>query len=370
MISWGVLKGFLRKEFKQTLRDPRMRILLFVAPIIQLVLFGVAISTDVRNIRLWSSFGPNDTVLQHIYEHCLASGWFLPSKINTNADPYELLRAGQIDAALIPPPGGLTKALGRENAKLQVLLDATNVIQAQSVESYVKTIGNKVVQQDFKIKPQTIPVQFVTRVLFNPNLETAYFMVPGVMCILITLATVILTSMSITREKEMGTFEMLISAPISPLEVILGKTIPYVIIGMCDVPLILAVAVFVFDVPMLGSLLVLFLAAFVYICSTVSIGILISTFAKTQQQATIGGFLFLFPAILLSGLMFPLENMPEPMKWVSYLDPIAHFLYLLRNIMLKGGDTQFILFHIGILILLALVFIYISFKRFHTTLEG
>lgn len=368
MISWNVIKGFLRKEFKQTLRDPRMRILLFVAPLIQLIVFGVAISTDVRNIRIWSPFQPNDTVLQHIYEHCLASEWFLPSKINTNEDAFDLLRAGKIDVALIPPPGGLTKALGRGNAQLQVLLDATNVIQAQSVEAYIKTIGNKVVQDDFKIIPQNMPVDFVTRVLFNPNLETAYFMVPGVMCILITLATVILTSMSITREKEMGTFEMLISAPISPLEVILGKTIPYIIIGLCDVPLILAVAVFVFHVPMLGSLWVLLLAAFVYICSTVAIGILISTFAKTQQQATIGGFLFLFPAILLSGLMFPLENMPTLMKWISYLDPIAHFLYLVRNIMLKGGDLYFILTHVGILIGLASIFIYISYKRFHTTL--
>lgn len=369
MISLSLLKGFIQKEFKQTLRDPKMRILLFLAPVVQLTLFGVALSTDVKNIRLWAPIDTKDYVLQHVYDHAIESRWFLPKAEKVRQDPFLLLEAGKIDAALIPPHSGFTRALGRGTADLQVLIDASNVIQAQAVESYIKTITNQVVQDDLKLSPTILPIQFSVRVLFNPTLETSYFMVPGVMCILMCIITVILTSMSISREKEMGTFEMLISAPISASDVIFGKTVPYVILGMTNAPLILGVAVILFGVPMRGSLWVLLAAAFVFVCSTVAIGTLISTFAKNQQQSILGGFLFLFPAILLSGLLFPLENMPEVMKWVAYLDPLSHFLALLRNIMLKGGETSFILQKIGILGLMALVFGFISFKRFHTTLQ-
>ncbi len=363
------LGGFLRKEFKQALRDPRMRILLFLAPIIQLTLFGIALSNDVKNIRLWAQPDSRDTVLQHVYERAVASQWFLPGAGDRNADPFELLRAGKIDAALIPPPGGLTRALGRGDADLQLLVNATNVIQAQSVEGYVKNIVNRVVEDDLKVEPPEPPVRFDVRVLYNPTLETSYFMVPGVMTILLCMTTLVLTSMSITREKELGTFEMLISAPVTASEVVYGKTLPYVALGMATVPLILAVAMFGFGVPMRGSLLVLLLASFAFICTAVAIGTLIATFARNQQQSMLGGFLFLFPAILLSGLMFPLENMPTIMKWFSYVDPLAHFLSLLRNIMLKGGEPGFIALHVAVLVVMAVVSVYVSFKRFRTTLQ-
>ena len=363
------LGGFLRKEFKQALRDPRMRLLLFVAPIIQLTLFGIALSNDVKNIRLWAQPDSRDTVLQHVYERAVESKWFLPGAGDRHADPFELLRAGKIDAALIPPPGGLTRALGHGDTDLQLLVNATNVIQAQSVEGYLKNIVNRVIQDDLKIEPPELPVQFDVRVLYNPTLETSYFMVPGVMCILLCMTSLILTSMSITREKELGTFEMLISAPVSASEVVYGKTIPYVVLGMATVPLILAVAVFGFGVPMRGSLLVLLIASFAFVCTAVAIGTLISTFARNQQQSMLGGFLFLFPAILLSGLMFPLENMPLIMKWVSYVDPLSHFLALLRNILLKGGEPGFVTRHVAVLVVMAVVSVLVSFKRFHTTLQ-
>jgi ABC-2 type transport system permease protein len=365
------LLGFLRKEFRQALRDPRMRVLLFVAPLIQLTLFGVALSNDVKNIRLWAQPDSRDTVLQHVYERAVVNDWFLPAQNagDRNADPFELLRAGKIDAALIAPPGGLTRALGRGQADLQLLVNATNVIQAQTVEGYLKSIAATVIREDLKRAVPASPVQFDVRVLYNPTLITSHFMVPGVMCIFLCMTTLILTSMSITREKELGTFEMLISAPVSRSEVIYGKTIPYVVLGMAMVPLVLAVAVFGFDVPMRGSLVALFVAAFAFVCTTVAIGTLISTFADNQQQSMLGGFLFLFPGILLSGLMFPLENMPLVMKWVSYFDPLSHFLALLRNIMLKGGEPRFIAFHVAVLAVMAVVSVYVSFKRFHTTLQ-
>lgn len=363
------LRAFLRKEFRQALRDTRMRLLLFVAPMIQLTLFGLAISTDVKNVDLWAQPDANDWVLAHIYERSVQGEWFRPAPGDHATNPFERLRAGEADAALVAPPGGVTRALQRGTADLQLLVDATNVLEAQAVEYYVRSIATRVVEDDLHAQRPESPIRFDVRVLFNPTLETAYFMVPGVMVMLLSITTIILTSMSLTREKEAGTFEMLIAAPVRPVEVILGKTIPYLALGLAQVPLILGVAVLGFGVPMRGSLTVVLLASLAFVCSTVAIGTLISTLASNQQQSTMAGFMFLFPAVLLSGLMFPIENMPEVMKWVAYLDPLMYFLALLRNIMLKGGDPGLVTGHALILVAMAAVLIVVSFRRFRTTLQ-
>lgn len=363
------LIGFVRKELIQALRDPRMKFILFVTPIVQMTLFGVAISTEVKNIRLAAFFEPNDYVTRDIYERAIAGKWFIPAKSGGQEGPFKLIQGENADAVLVAPPGGLTQALGRRDAQVQLLINAVNVIQAQSVESYMKSIIDETLRDDLHLTAPTPPIQFDVRILFNPSLETSVFMVPGVMCMLMVMTTLILTNIAIVREKEMGTFEMLISAPVSPSEVIFGKTIPYVILGMANLPLILSVAVLVFQVPMRGSFLVLVIATFAFVCTSVAMGTLISTFCKNQQQASLGGFLFLFPAIMFSGLMFPLENMPPSVRWLAFLDPLSHYLGLLRNIMLKGGDTRYILTRVIILGVMAVISVVASFRRFHTTLQ-
>jgi ABC-2 type transport system permease protein len=362
------LKGFIRKELIQTLRDPRMRVLLFIVPIVQLTLFGVAISTEVKNVRLAAVFDSRDTVLRDVYERSIASGWFVPAQ-GGEQDPFKLIESDTADAVLVPQPGGFTRALGRGDAQLQLLVNATNVLQAQSIEAYLQNIIQQTLKDDLKISPPTFPIQLTTRVLFNPDLDTAVFMVPGTLCMLMIITTMVMSNIAIVREKEMGTFEMLISAPVSRSEVIYGKTVPYVILGMSNFPLILAVAVFVFRVPMRGSLAVLFLAAFAFVCTAVALGTLISTYCKNQQQASLAGFLFIFPMIMFSGLMFPIENMPAAIQWIAYFDPLAHYMGLLRNIMLKGGGASYVATHIAILFLMAVITVIASFRRFHTTLE-
>jgi len=362
------LLGFIKKELTQALRDPRMKFILFVVPMVQMTLFGVAISNEVKNIRLAACFDAKDYVLRDVYERAIAGGWFVPAK-SAGEDPYALIRSGQADAVLIPPPGGFTRALGRGGTRLQLLTDATNVLQAQSVESYLRSIISNTLRDDMKIPPPQPPVAFDVRVLFNPSLETAIFMVPGVMCMIMVLTTLILTNIAITREKEMGTFEMLISAPVSRAEVIYGKTVPYVVLGMANMPLVLGVAMLVFRVPCRGYFLVLAGATFVFVCTTVAIGTLISTYCRNQQQAMLGGFLFIFPAVMFSGLIFPIENIPAALKWLAYIDPMAHYLGLLRNIMLKGGDARYVATHIALLGVFAVVIVSASFRRFHTTLQ-
>ena len=362
------LIGFIKKELVQTLRDPRMRVMLFVMPVIQLTLFGVALSNEVKNIRLAAVFDSKDTVMRDIYERSIAGKWFIPAK-SKEKDPYTLIEAGDADAVLVPPPGGFTRALGRGDAKLQLLVNATNVIQAQSIEAYLQNIVQQTVKDDLGLTPPALPIQVSTRVLFNPALETSVFLVPGVMCMIMIISTMVLSNVAIVREKEMGTFEMLISAPVSRSEVIYGKTIPYVLLGMTNLPLILGVAVFALHVPMRGSLLALLIAAFAFVCTAVALGTLISTYCKNQQQATLAGFLFIFPMIMFSGMMFPLENMPAVLRWLAFFDPLAHFMGLLRNIMLKGGETDYVVTHIAYLAVIAVVSVVASFRRFHTTLE-
>jgi ABC-2 type transport system permease protein len=358
------LRGFLKKEFTQALRDPKMRAILFLAPMVQLTLFGIALSNEVKNIRLAAAYAPSDTLTRQIQDHAIASGWFVAPRKLTGVDPFEWLRSGETDAVIVAPPQGLQRQIAIGKGQLQLLINSTNVLRAQAVENYLKALTLEVLP-----KAPKGPIDFDERILYNPMLTTSYFMVPGVMGLLLAVVTIIMTSMSIAKEREEGTLETLISAPVETWEVILGKSIPYVVLGLVQLLLILVVAIAVFGVPFRGPLILVLLSGFFYICTTVSIGVLISTISKSQQQAMLGGFLFLFPAILFSGLMFPLENMPMSLSWIAFVNPVAHFTYLMRNILLKGGDFEFVLYHLSALAVIAVGLVTVSFRRFRTSLQ-
>jgi ABC-2 type transport system permease protein len=277
--TFSTVFGFLKKEFAQVLRDPRMRIILLVIPIMQMIVFGFAITTEVKNIKLGTIYNPNDTIFRRIEDRSFSSKWFVPAigrgTLNEkNRDPLEEIRSGRADAVLISPPGGVTKAMVRGEANLQLLIDASNVIRAQSIERYMQSIINEVLRDEFHLKTTT-PITFDVRILYNPALESATFMT---MAMILCIVTILLTSMSIAKEKEMGTFEMIISAPVKTWEVLLGKTIPFIIIGLINAASIFMLAILVFKVPMKGHFWQLGIATFSFIVTTVSIGTLISTF--------------------------------------------------------------------------------------------
>ncbi len=358
---WMTLIGFIQKEIKQTLRDPRMKIFLFVAPVIQLTIFGLALSNETRNVRLAAQYRPTDIVMHDIMTRALASKWFIPAE-TTGSDPFEWVQSNEADAVLVAPPNELSAEMERGRDPLQLLVNSKNSLRGRAIEMYMKAI-----LQEVTANPQgnnLIPLQFDVRALYNPTFETSIYMVPGVMSMLVCLVTIILTSMSVARERETGTFETLIASPVRSSELLLGKTVPFVILGMIQVPLILAVGVLLFGLPVRGSVFLLMVASFFFVLTTVAIGLLISTIARTQQQAMLGGFLFLFPAILLSGLMFPIENMPFYMRALAQLNPLSHFIYLLRNILLKGGGGTFFLIHVGALAVLAAVCMLYATYRF------
>jgi drug efflux transport system permease protein len=361
--------AFIKKELSQILRDPRMKMLLFVMPIIQMTIFGLALSMEIRNIKLASIFTPSDILAEKITESFFASGWFLKAENKDFTDPIKLIESGTADAVMIMPAGGLTKAVERGDGKIQLLINSLNTIKARSIELYAKKIISKMVAKEYPKLVRVSPLVFDIRVLYNPSMESSLFLVPGVMSMIVCIVTIILTAMSFTREKEMGTIETIISAPLNNFEIIWGKALGYIFLGFVDVILVILVGYLVFNVPIRGPLWQLGLASLVFVLTTVAVGMLISTIAETQQQAMLGGFIFLFPAILMSGIMFPVENMPKAIIFLAYLNPIYYFLTLLRNIMLKGGNLHIFWVNIGVLLLMWSSISVVSFKRFRQTLN-
>ncbi|MFA6435114.1 MAG: ABC transporter permease [Elusimicrobiales bacterium] len=362
------LKAFIRKELTQTLRDVRMRALLFGAPVIQMTVFGLALSTEIKNIKLAVFSRPGDAMFGRVTEGFYASGWFTRAAHAPGEDPFELIASGRADAALISPAEGLVRSAERGNGKMQLLVDASNATKARAVEAYAKSIVADASEREYGAR--VLPaLKFDVRVLYNPAMESSVFLVPGVMGMLVCLITIILTAMSLTREREMGTFETIVSAPLSNTEVLLGKTIPYLILGLADAALVVLAGYLIFGVPVRGPLWQLALASLAFVVNTVSIGTFISTVSKNQQQAMLGGFMFLFPAILMSGVMYPVENMPKAVIAAAYMDPLMYFVRLLRNIMLKGGDVHVFWTNLGALVLMAFFAAGLAYNRFRQTLN-
>ncbi len=411
------LLAFIKKEFIQALRDKRMRMIIFVIPVVQMTLFGLALSNEIKNIRLAVYADPADRLARQVGERAAASGWFrlVPA---ADPDPFRLVRSGHADAALVAPPGGLDRALARQQGRAQLLIDATNAIKGRVIESYLGAVLRRTLEDENRMPnfspsgfnfsaPPTddgsrartgaVPspasmageggpkdwererasgsamqavgsISFETRVLYNPTLETSAYLVPGVMGLILCLITILLASMSMARERELGTFETLIAAPVERWEIFVGKTLPYMILGLADVPLLIALGVWGFQVPLRGPLWALFLAAGVFVGTTVCVGTLISTFAKNQQQAMMGGFLFLFPAIQLSGVMAPIENIPAFFAPISWLNPLRFFVSLNRQVMLKGTIGPFYWTNLGALAVLGAVAAAASVQRFRRTL--
>ena len=363
----STLIAFIRKELVQTLRDKKMRALVFVVPVVQMAVFGLALSTEIRNIKLASFVPPGDYAASRLSEKFMASGWFNPVSFARGEDPYELIASGRADAVLIPPPEGLERAGERGRGGIQLLVDASNATKARAVENYAKIITAAAYSE--KGGAAAPPLKISVRVLYNPAMESAMFLVPGVMSMIVCLITIILTAMSLTREREMGTFETIISAPLEDGEILLGKTIPYIILGLVETGLVITAGFLLFGVPVRGPLWQLALSSLIFVITTVSVGTLISTISRNQQQAMLGGFLFLFPSVLMSGIMFPVENMPGVFIAAAYLDPLMYFVRLLRNIMLKGGNTAVFWQNTGVMALMAAAAGGLAFKRFRQTLN-
>jgi len=335
----------LIKEFIQVFRDPRMRIVLFVLPALQTVIFGYAVNMDVRNIPTAVMDRDNSSASRELTEILTSSGHFrLTQRIDNDTEATALLDYGKV-RVVIKIEHGFSQQLARgENTSVQALLDGSDSNTAGVVMGYLGRLSNEYntrLQADFIKKhsgnaPRIGQVQLASRAWFNENLESPPFYVPAVITNILFVITMLLSSMAIVREKEIGSIEQVIVPPIRKSECILGKTLPFVLIGYIDVALISLVSALVFDVPIRGSLLLLFLATTLFLMSSLGIGLLISSISQTQQQAMMTAFFVIFPAMLLSGFAFPIENMPEPVQWLTMLNPLRFYMVIIRGIFLKG----------------------------------
>ncbi len=337
------VRHIIRKEFIQTFRDRRMLFPIFVAPVVQLILFGYAVTTDIKHISL----AVIDYDRTHESRHLISSfsqseSFNLDFYLKSSQEIDRLLEKEKIKASVVIPRN-FERNLKKGDTSLQVILDGTDANSATIIMSYISQLIAKHSENILTEIGDRGGVGIVVsqpRIWYNPNLKSSVYMVPGVICLILLITTLLLTSMSITKEREMGTLEQLIVSPIKPWELIIGKTMPFVLIGLCDVVLIISAGKLIFDVPIRGSLLFLFGVALVFVLTTLSLGLFISTISRTQQQAMMTAFFFIMPAMLLSGIFSPIENMPKIIQYITLLNPLRYFSTAVRGILLKGNDIS------------------------------
>ncbi|MFH1139897.1 MAG: ABC transporter permease [Pseudomonadota bacterium] len=377
------VKVMLAKELLQAVRDPRLRVLIILPPLLQLVAFGYAANLDLKNIPMALYDEDNTPVSRDLAFAFSASGYFkFVAAVGNEEEMTDIIDRDVAKAALRLPRGLAERVGSNRTALVQVIVAGTNSNTAALVQSYSQQIAEKfnrgrlaaTLDKNPSLK-SVIPagsggmVQAETRVWYNSTLISRNYYVPGIIALVILVGVLNLTAMAVVREKEVGTMEQIMVTPIRPIEFILGKTIPFALIGIFQVALVTGVGVFWFKVPMRGSLVLLFAGLLVYLLSCLALGLLISTVSRTQQQALITTFFFLFPAILLSGFIFPIANMPPAVQLITYFNPLRYFLVIIRSIFLKGAGLDVLWPQMAALLVLGAAIMTLAVKRVGKTLD-
>jgi ABC-2 type transport system permease protein len=377
------IRTIIRKEFRQVFRDPRMRGLLLFPPLLQLLIFGYAANLDVNSARIaWmdEDRSPNS---RELLSQFLGSGRFIIAATPASeAEMQDVMDRGRVDGVVRVLPGFARDIERGRPTGVQVLLDGSNSNSASIVSAYAgQTIARyaaevmedrqrqKLVAAGVPMNPAIPQVVTETRVWFNPELKSRNYFIPGVIVNIIMLTTLSLTTMAIVREKELGTMEQLMVTPIRPAELILGKTLPFVLIGLWDMLLVLAASLVIFHVPFAGSFWLLTLASLLFILTTLGAGLFISTISRTQQQANMATFLLFQPFMMLSGFTFPIRSMPAAVQWFTYFNPMRYFLEIVRGIFLKGSGFDTLWPNLAALAVFGVAILWLSVQRFHKTLE-
>jgi len=353
---WERILEIMRKEFRQTLREPRMRTMLFIPPLVQLLVFGFAVNLDVENARMaWMDQDrtPESRDLLARFEG--SHRFTVEATPGNEEEVHKLLDGGDVDCVVRVLPGFARDIMHHRQTAVQVLVDGTNSNTASIVSNYASSIisnfaaDTMTTENREKLVGRTmngpvhagIPqVNLRSRVWFNADLRSRNYFVPGIVVNIITLVTLMLTSMAIVREKEIGTMEQLMVTPIRPIELMLGKTLPFALIGLLDTVLVVIVALFLYRVPFRGSFWLLLFSAVLFLMTSLGAGLFISTISKTQQQASMTTFLMFQPFFLLSGFAFPIRNMPVAVQYLTYLDPVRYFTEIVRGLFLRGVGIE------------------------------
>ncbi len=368
----GAFRGFVIKEFKQIYRDKRTLVVLFGMPVIMLLLFGFAIRNEVTNVKVGVLDASKDLVTQQLIQKINASDAFQVTAILSSYDEItEVFKAGEIKEIIVFEPSFGRKIERTGSADIQLITDATdpnlaNIVQSYTsniIRSYVKEINDNGASQSMGIQPRI-------KLMYNPELASVNLFVPGLIAVILMLVSALMTSISITREKEMGNMEILLVSPLKPIHIILGKVLPYLALSVINVVVILVLAKFVFHVPFQGSHAQFFFESILFILTALSLGLLISSATNSQQTAmmiSLAGLLL--PTVLLSGFIFPIDSMPFPLQIISNIIPAKWYLIIVRGIMLKGAGIFILWKETAILLGTTLILIALSLKKFKVRLQ-
>jgi ABC-2 type transport system permease protein len=363
--------SFVRKEFHHIFRDKTTMAILLLLPVLMLVLFGYAITTEVKNSKIAILDASNDVASRAIIEKFRHSEYFSVIKSVDNLEEIdELFKKDQLKMVVVFSNRFYENLVHTGNAQIQLVTDGTDPNSAKSIVSYATNIIAGY-QQELS-KTATIPFQIVPQVklLYNPQMKGAYNFVPGVMGMILMLICAMMTSISIAREKELGTMEILLVSPVKPIYIILAKTIPYFTLSLLNLTTILLLSVFVLGVPVAGSLFWLIVFSLVYIFVNLSLGLLISSAVNSQLIALlISGMVLMLPVIMLSGMMFPLENMPVFFQWISQVIPAKWYIIGVKKIMIKGLGFSAIVPEMSVLLGMGIALIGLSLKKFKIRLD-
>lgn len=346
-------RALIKKELIHMVRDPRTMIFIFIMPVLQLLLLGYANNTDVKNVPTVVFDQSNTQASRSLLDAFQVTGYFAFDYVaSTDADVTNLIEEGKAKVGIVIPPDYNDNLLSGTTAQVSVLIDGSDPTTATAVLSAATLAGQS---HGATLRLQqlalagvgsgiaTSPVDVRTRVLYNPDLLGSYNLVPGLIAMILFQTATSLTALSIVRERERGTIEQLIVTPIRNWELILAKIIPYILVSFGDMLLILLIGTVWFGVPIRGSLLLLFAMTGLYLLPTLGLGLLISTFARTQQQAQLMTMPILLPAMMLSGFIFPVASLPLFLQFVGNLFPLTYFIYMLRSIVIKGAGIQMII---------------------------
>ena len=365
------MRGFIIKEFYHIFRDIRSMVILFGMPLVQILLFGFALSTEVKNAPIAIIDNSNDQVTRSITSKLLSSGFFILSdEVAGEGQIEEVFRHGKVKEVIIFGTDFAVRLEKDQQANIQVIADASDPNTANLLVNYTSAIIADY-QQEY-MKGLSLPVTITTQsqMMYNPALKSVFMFVPGVITILLMLITAMMTSISIAREKEMGTMEILLVSPMRPIQIIAGKVLPYVLLAFVNAVTILLMSYFVIGMPVRGSILLLLGESLLFILMALALGIFISTVSKSQQMAMmISMFGLMLPTILLSGFIFPIENMPLPLQIISNIMPPRWFIVIVKSIMIKGLGFQYIWKESLIIAGMALFFIALSIKKFKIRLD-
>ena len=367
--------AFVRKEFYHIFRDRRTILILLIMPIVEIILFGFAISTEVKNVRVAVLDPSQDVVTRRIIDRLDASEYFtIVYAIQSPAEMEGLFRSGKIDMAVVFSER-FSDNLYTGEADIQLVSDATDPNMATTQSNYAAQTIRAAIQTEqggsaLSSQSASGEISINIKLLYNPQMKSAYNFVPGVMGLIMMLICAMMTSISIVREKETGTMEILLVSPVRPIFIILSKVVPYFVLSFVNLVTILLLSYFVLDVPIVGSLFWLIAVSLLFIFVALALGVLISSIAQTQVAAMLGsGMVLMMPTILLSGMIFPIESMPPVLQWISAIIPARWYIDLVKRIMIQGVDITLVGKQVAVLAVMAVVLVSVSLKMFKNRLE-